>query len=235
MLTGAWVLALLLAGVPLLAMGGGSEADGDDGDDGARQSEDGDAGDTPDPSDGPAPEAEVTEDTGGEGTGDEDALPPTDYEFLLGTGGDHRIDGFRPGTDTLTLTSDGWDFELYDLGDDGTGPAFEIARGEDRSVLRFPGLSGLPLDDVFLRVAEPGAEPVHVPLRDALLPDGEEDTVLAPTDPDAPDTLPDDAGDGDVLAPADPAEPEEPGEDDWSGAVLAPTHPDAPDDRPSAP
>jgi hypothetical protein len=160
----------------------------------------------------------------------EDALPPTDYEFILGSGGDHRVEGFRPGTDTLTLTSETWEFDLYDLGNDGSGPAFEIVQKEIRAILRFPGLGTLPVDDVYLHVSEPGAESQRVALRDALFP--EEDDALAPTDPDAPDEMPDDPSTGPALAPAHPEAADAPPEDSGSREVLAPTDPDAPEERP---
>jgi len=133
-----------MTGAPLLALaGGGVEADDDGGP--ADLPEDDPAEDT---GDGTAPVA-APDDPG-------EAPPPTDYEYVLGSGGDHGVDGFRPGTDTLTLTSETWDFELYDLGGDGDCAALEIVLGEMRSILRFPGLDMLPVDDVYLHVAEAG-------------------------------------------------------------------------------
>jgi hypothetical protein len=226
MLTGAWILALLMAGAPLIAMAGGTETEGV-GDDAAEDPEDDIAVERSDELAEADPPHEPEEEPDAEG---EDDVPPTDYEFILGSGGDHTVEGFRPGIDTLTLTSDTWDFDLYDLGDDGTGPAVEIAMGEDRSVLKFPGLDTLPVDDVWLHVAEPGSEPQRIALRDALHP--AEDDVLAPADPDAPDDLPTDASDGPALAPADPDAPDDQRDQTGSGEALAPTDPDAPEDAP---
>lgn len=226
MLTGAWILALLMAGAPLLAMAGDTEAESIDEDeiegpedDLREERSDQLAEADPMPEAKPEPEPEA-----------EESVPPTDYEFILGSGGDHAVVDFRPGTDTLTLTSDTWDFDLYDLGDDGTGPAAEIASGEERSILRFPGLDALPVDDIWLHVSEPGADPQRIALRDALHPEG--DDVLAPADPDAPDDLPPDVSEGPALAPADPEAPDDRPESEGSGGVLAPTDPDAPEDAP---
>jgi hypothetical protein len=214
MLTGAWILALVLTGAPLLAFAGGGDADAQDGDD-----------------DGAPPQDDGLDEVQGvagpdEDPPDEEALP-TDYEFVLGRGGAHDIAAFRPGTDTLTLTSDTWDFDLYDLGDDGTGAALEIHLGETRSILRFPGLAVLPVDDVHLHVAAPGQEPQRIALRDALEPD--EGDVLDPADPDAPDDLPADAADASPIAPSDPDAPDAPPAHAGPEDVLMPTDPDTPE------
>ena len=214
MLTGAWILALVLTGAPLLAFAGGNDADARDGED-----------------DSPPPQDDALDELPGvagpvEVPPEEEALP-TDYEFVLGRGGVHDIPAFRPGTDTLTLTSGTWDFDLYDMGDDGTGAALEIHLGETRSILRFPGLAALPVEDVNLHVAAPGQEPQRIALRDALEPD--EDDVLVPTDPDATDQLPPDAADAPPVAPADPEAPDVPPADAGPADVLAPTDPDAPE------
>jgi hypothetical protein len=212
MLTGAWILALFLTGAPLLALAGGGDADAPDrDDDGAPPQDDG--------------RDEVQGVAGTEGDVPEEDAPPTDYEFVLWRGGAHDIAAFRPGTDTLTLTSETWDFDLYDVGNDGTGAALEIHFGETWSVLRFPGLAALPVDDVHLHVAPPGQEPQRIALRDALEPE----EVLAPTDPDAPDVLPEDAADGSPIAPSDPDAPEAPPADAGPADVLTPTDPDAPE------
>lgn len=214
MLTGAWILALLMSGAPLLALAGGGGEASDDEDEPGEEKQDDSAGvdETL-----PAPDPEPPE---------EDPLP-TDFEFVLGAGGDHEIAGFRPTVDTLTLTSDTWDFDLYALDDEGEGAALEVALDHSRSVLRFPGLASLPLDDVYLNVAEPGGTPQRIALRDALYP-AEED-VLSPTDPDAPDRLLDNSSASPPIAPSDPDEPDVPPEDDGSGQALAPTDPDAPE------
>lgn len=207
MLAGAWVVALLLAGAPFLAMMGGSGDDAEAGED----------------------DAELTEPEESGVLQDMAAMPPTDYEYLLHRPGEHAIGGFRPGVDTLTLTSDSWDFDLFDLGHDGDGAGLRIDHGSDTSILRFRGLTALPLDDIFLKVTLPGTPPALVALRDAL---ASEDPVLAPTDPDAPDDLPDDPSPDPGLPPADGEsdEDEPPGPD--GGAPLLPTDPDAPEDPP---
>jgi hypothetical protein len=211
MLTGAWILALVLTGAPLLALAGGGDMDARDGDDDGAPPED-DASDVV--QDLARPDEESSE---------EGALP-TDYEFVLGQGGAHDIAAFRPGTDTLTLTSETWDFDLYDLGEDGTGAALEIHLGETWSILRFPGLAALPVDDVDLHVTAPGQEPQRIALRDALEPD--EDDVLAPADPDAPDDLPANDADAPPIAPSEPDVPDAPPDDAGTADALAPTDPE---------
>lgn len=218
MLTGAWILALLMAGAPLLAAAGGG---GDESDDPAE---------APDPPQDEAAEADA-EPSAQAPTGEteEDLRLPTDFEFILGSGGDHDVDGFRPGTDTLTLTSGTWDFDLYDLGDEGNGAALRIAFGAESSLLRFPDLGSLPIDDLYLKVLEPGAEAQRIPLRDLLDPETED--VLAPTDPDAPDERPEPDLSGPPLSPADPDAPDALPPDESAGPVLSPTDPDAPEER----
>jgi hypothetical protein len=209
MLTGAWLLALLMAGAPLVAMAGGNDWD----DDGA---------DASDPA-----EVEV-QDAADRDAAEEGAPPPTDYEFILGSGGDHSVPGFRPGTDTLTLNSDTWDFDLFDLGVGGGSAALEILLGDARSVLRFPGLDALPVDDIFLYIAESGAEAEFVALSEALHP--EDDDALQPTDPDAPDIPPDPPSFDPPLPPADPDAPEDALHAPDDAEPLAPTDPDALED-----
>jgi hypothetical protein len=223
MLTGAWIVALFLAGAPLAAMAldETTERDGDETDPAGEDALTEDRQDLVDP----ASDADSAADAG---EGEEEAVAPTDFEFILGSGGDHLLEGFRPGTDTLTLTSDTWDFDLYGLNDKDTGAALEITLGEERAILRFPGLDAVPVDDVFLDVTEPGAEPERVALRDALLP--EDDRVLAPTQPDAPDRLPEGASYWSPIAPADPDARDDVPEETARGEVLAPTDPDALDD-----
>lgn len=210
MLTGAWIIALLMSGAPILALAGGADAEAEDKGDG----EDDLAAEQQEP------------DSSGDGAREE-AEPPTDYEFILELGGNHGIEGFRPSTDTLTLTSDTWDFELYDLGDDGNGAGLEIVLGDERSILRFRGLAAVPVDDVYLHVSEPGEPPQLIALRDTLNP--AEDEVLAPADPDAPDELPPSTPEGSPVAPSDPDTPDALPDAPWSGEPLAPTDPDAPE------
>lgn len=218
MLTGAWILAILMAGAPLLAAAGGG---GDDSDDSAE---------APDPPQDEATEVDPDDPVPAEpGETELETRLPTDFEFILGSGGDHDVDGFRPGTDTLTLTSGTWDFDLYELADDGNGATLQIAAGAERSLLRFPDLQSLPIDDLYLRVLEPGAEAQRVPLRDVLHPETED--VLSPTDPDAPDQRPEPDLSGPPLSPADPDAPDALPPDEAAGPVLSPTDPDAPEER----
>jgi hypothetical protein len=220
MLTGAWLLALVVTGIPLFALLG-SDAAEDDPEDPGRH--------LPDEAlqevlaDEAAPRAE-------EGMRAEGQFPPTDYEFLLDTGGDHAIGGFRTGTDTLTLTSGDWDFDLYDLGPDQEGAALRIDRINGKAIIRFPGLDELPKGDIYLKVAEPGEELLRVALLDALCPDDADVTPLLPTDPDATDTVPDDASPQTPLAPAAPEEKDVLAVPFEVTAVLLPTAPDVPED-----
>jgi hypothetical protein len=82
------------------------------------------------------------------------------------------------------------------------------------------------VDDIYLNVAEPGQAPERIALRDALGPEEEED-VLAPSDPDAPDVLPADPSTDPPVAPTDPDAPDTPPDPSDPGDVLAPTDPDA--------
>ncbi len=215
MLAGAWVVALLLAGAPFLAMMGGS---GDDAD--AEEAE------VAEPPETPVDTADP-EETGA--LKDMAVGPPTDYEYILHRPGEHVIEGFRPGVDTLTLTSDKWDFDLFDLGPDEEGARLRIDHGGDFSILRFPGLTALPLDDMLLKVTVPEDTPTVTALRAALVPD---DLVLAPADPDAPDDLPDDPSPDSGLSPTDGDEDEDDPPDPAEGEPLLPTDPDAPEDPP---
>lgn len=218
MLTGAWLLALLMAGAPLAAMAGGG--DGGDGEDHGK--------DPSDPSEAdPADTAPEGADPGAEST------LPTDYEFILCTGGDHVIAGFRPGTDTLILTSDSWDFDLFEAGSDEAGVALEIRMHDSRATLRFPDLGTLPFDDIHLHVAPPATDPIRIALRDALEP--EEGTALQPADPDATDELPAHSPAAPPLSPTDPDAPEDDTPAPAEGAPLAPADPDRPDAAASGP
>jgi hypothetical protein len=229
MLTGAWILALLAAGAPLLAMGGSGDPDTDVIEDAPPDSEDthGGAPEAGGPQEDATGETDEDADAEADETVADDIPLPTDYEFVLRNGGDHAVGGFRPGTDTLTLTSESWNFDLYDLGHDGDGAALRIVSGEMTSTLRFPGLSALPVADIWLNISGPGAEAQRVPLRDMLYPD--EDVPLAPADPDAPDTPSFDPSPEPPLTPTDPDAPDEADGDDDPGEVLPPSDPDAPE------
>lgn len=221
MLTGAWILALLMAGAPLIALSGsGAETD---------EPEDDAVPETPEET---PQTAAADEPASAEARDEPDGppLPPTDYEFIVKIGGDHSVGGFRPGTDTLTLTLGDWEFDLHDLGTDQEGAGLRIDRFGETSVLRFPGLCELPRDDIYLHVSEPDEEPQRIALRDALYPEDIEPPPLAPTDPDAPDSPPEDPSSNTPLAPAD-AEAQDVLPDPLHTAdFLSPTDPDAPED-----
>jgi hypothetical protein len=138
------------------------------------------------------------------------------------------VEGFRPGTDTLTLTSETWDFDLYDLGNDGTGVASKSCweRSGRSSASR---ARALPVDDVHLHVSEPGEEPQRVALRDALSPEGD---VLAPADPDAPDEMPEDDADRGRDRAGRPGRPDVPPDAPDPERCLRRPIPDAPEERP---
>lgn len=217
MVTGALLLALLMTGMPLFALFGSNGVDDDPQDP---------AGQLPDEPPGDAASG------GGASPGPEDMLedgepPPTDYEFILDTGGDHRIEGFRPGTDTLTLTVADWDFELYDVASGEAGPALRIDRNHMSAFIRFPELTVLPVEDIHLRILGPGGEFQRLALIDALYPEDREPAPLLPRDPDETDAPPDDAPPGVPLAPAGP-EDLEPPPDPAEGTVLLPSDPEAP-------
>jgi hypothetical protein len=220
MLTGAWLLALVATGMPLFAMlgSGGTEDDPED------------AGRNP-PDEAPQEKISHEAALGAEDDTNTEGPPlPTDYEFIVDTGGDHVIEGFRPGTDTLTLTSGDWDFDLHDLGPDEEGAALRIDYREGTAVIRFRGLDVLPTADIHLKVAQPGEEWLRVALLDALWPDDGEGTPLLPTDPDADDALPDDPSLQGPLAPLEPEEQDIPPDPIKGVAILLPTAPDAPED-----
>jgi hypothetical protein len=220
MLTGAWLLALVVTGIPLFALFGSDAAEDDPGDPGSH------------PPDETSQET-ITDEAAPravEGRRAEGQLPPTDYEFILDTGGDHAIDSFRTGTDTLTLTSGDWDFDIYDLGRDPEGAALRIDRITGKAIIRFPGLDELPKEDIHLKVAEPGEEFLRVALLDALCQDDAGVMPLLPTDPDATDAPPDDASLPTPLAPAAPEEKDVPPDPAEATAVLLPVAPDAPED-----
>jgi hypothetical protein len=200
---GAALIGLLLAGLPLMSfIGGGADGDDDHDDNGAE------AVDNAPPHDDPHRDTDV----------------PVDYEFVF-RATEATIDRFRPGTDTLTITSDSWDLRMSAIGGGEGGAALEVDKAGDIAILRFAGLSEVPLADIHLKVVEPGEAPVIVPLSDAAEPE----TVLRPTAPDAPE----DAAPAPVaeqpLAPADPDNPDaQPGPAD-PGEPLRPTDPDAPE------
>ena len=203
MVAGAALIGLLLAGLPLMSfMGGGADSDDDHEDDGT----------------------DTADDAPRQGDADEDTDVPVDSEFVFRTI-EATIDRFRPGTDTLTITSDSWDLRLSALDGAEGGAALEVDRAGEVAILRFAGLSEVPLADIHLKVAEPGEAPVIVPLSDAAEPE----PVLRPTAPDAPE----DAAPAQVaeqpLSPADPDTPDAtPGPAD-PGEPLRPTDPDAPE------
>jgi hypothetical protein len=203
MVAGAALIGLLLAGLPLMTfMGGGAEGDESHGDDGVDGADD-------------APAS---------GEVHEDADVPVDYEFVF-RATEETIDRFRPGTDTLTITSDSWDLCLWVFDDTEGGATLQIDRAGENAILRFAGLSEVPLADIHLKVVAPGAAPVVLPLSDAAEPE----TVLQPTAPDAPEDAPPDPVAEPPLAPTDPDTPDTQPDPADPSEPLRPTDPDAPE------
>jgi hypothetical protein len=205
MVAGAALIGLILAGIPLMSLMGGDSA----GDEDVRDDGDG------------ATDAEEKGSSPGDGRADQDI--PVDYEFVLRAGSE-TIGGFRPGTDTLTITADSWRMDLSTV-DADEGATLEVERDGEIAVLRFAGLSEVPLKDIYLNIVEPGEAPVVLRLSEAAepepilwptAPDSPDDptpapvaeTPLAPTDPDTPDTPPDPPGSSEPLLPTDPDAPE---------------------------
>lgn len=220
MISGLVLIGMVAAMAPILAlMGGGDGAATDDVDD------------APDTSDDDVGAGDLLDDLG-EGSKTDHQIggrQPADYEYVLGAG-DHAIDDFITGEDTLILTSPTWDFELAETeGPDG-GVALEITFDRAISTIEFTRLETLPVDDVFIWILEGDADPVLVPLSDALteVVDGP-GQALMPTDPDAPDELPVPIDGANPVAPGDPNAPDSTPADPSARTPLAPTDPDAPD------
>ena len=171
----------------------------------------------PDPAEEEAPEPEPFDPADGEDL------------FVDPAPGETEVQSFNPGIDSLTivLPEEAQEFAAHDAdGDQHAYLSYEIAEGTVQ--ITFPGLSGVPVDDIFLRVSD-----VSSPTLDAdialsqLMDDGDPDSagaVLTPTDPTLPEAPanPVDPG-GPVLTPVDPELPDDPAPPtDGDGPVLQP-------------
>lgn len=185
MLTGFLLMGLMAAVVTPIMMG--------DNDDGAVVDE--------------VPDAEtdtMTEDTNR--TEDEDAMQtePMTYE-MTAMSGEQLLEGFRPGTDRITIQLDSWELDLAEEIGGANGPALHFGpAGDDATVLRFPGLDAIPSADIHLVVTEPGMEPVSITLAEAGTSGAGDTDVLDPVDPDAPDVDTGPGLSGDAVSPTDP-------------------------------
>lgn len=139
----------------------------------------------------------------------EDASAGTAYEVSVGKGG-AVLSEFDAGCDTCAITTDTLDGEFAvetDPAGNGSTLTFTTASGES-TVLSFPGLDTVPIDAIGLKVGSEDA-PTLVPLSEIFaagkeLGSEEETAPLAPTDPDAPDTLPEPLDVEEVLSAVDP-------------------------------
>lgn len=220
MISGLVLIGVVAAMAPILAlMGGGEGAAADEADD------------TPDATDDEVGQGDLLDDLAEGSKTDHQIVDrqPADYEYVLGAG-DHAIEDFVAGEDTLILTSPTWDFELAETEGPGSGAALEITFDEGISTIEFTRLENLPVDDVFIWILEEHADPILVPLSDALTEeiDGPEQP-LAPTDPEAPDDLPFPIDNAHPVTPGDPDAPDSTPGEPFAGSPLAPTDPDAPD------
>ncbi len=214
-MTGVALLGLIAAMGPVLALMSG-DGGGDPEMDAVAEGE---------PKDQPN-EADLLDDPDNPPDAEEPAGPhrPVDYEYILGAG-DHAIDRFAPGEDRLLLTSNTWDFDLAEAGSSKEA-VLEITIGTETSSLSFPGLDLLPVDDIFLAIAELDTQPIIMPLTDALQEDDED--ILTPTDPEEPDDFPQQT-DSAKTAPADPDAEDTPPGDPSTIAPLPPIDADEPD------
>lgn len=205
---GAILLGLIMATAPMVALMGSDTAPADD-----------------PPDEGPGDDPGAGADAGNAAVSD-DLQPATiaeDYRLELAPGV-HVFADFVPEEDILTLSTGNWDLVVTSSADEA-GATLRIERDEGATLLHFPGLPEVPLDDIVLEVAEPGGAPIAIFLADLI----DQSEVLAPADPDAPDVPPSDPLAGPALAPTDPDAPDLPPNDPLLGPALAPTDPDAPD------
>ena len=228
MVAGAALIGLILAGIPLMTLMGGEAAVDRDDDPGGDP-----GGDPSGDRDGDAPASDSTEDAHPVAPAQEDPQQddplrgepiPVDYEFIF-RAGDQTVAGFRPGTDTLTLTSDTWDLRLAHIDGGDGGAVLEIERAGEVAALRFPGLAEVPVSDIYVNIAENGDAPVVLPLSEVVEPA----PVLQPTAPDAPEDPPPEPIKGMPVAPADPDATDALPDPIDAGPPLLPTDPDAPE------
>ncbi len=126
---------------------------------------------------------------------------------VTATSGVQVLDGFQPGTDTVSVHLETWDTEISELSGDTEGPALSFGETEDATVLKFPGLEELPSDDINLVVGNDEGPLVTVRLSDAIAPDDDGGEALLPLDPDADEYY---GGADDDLPAVPPEDPETP-------------------------
>jgi hypothetical protein len=241
MLTGALLLGLILASAPLMALIGGDggadeplEDTPDDGGEGGQDRTDDLTDELPDE------ESEIDEVDGATELEEDEPEPleddeeevsdlPVDYEYFLGRG-DHAIEDFAPGRDTLTISSRTWNFSISTFYTKDDVPALQMDHEGGTDILRFPGLMEVPLLDIFVAVPDPVSGAVEVvPLAKVIEPEEADNPVLQPTDPDAQDTPPKEPSADPDLQPEDPDVPDDTPDEPSTSTPLAPTDPDAPE------
>jgi len=162
---------------------------------------------------------------------DPEPLDPAEGEdlFVDPAAGQTVVEAFNPGVDSLTIAvpDEAQEFAAQDaVGDQAAHLSFETAEGTVQ--ILFPGLSAVPVDDIFLRVSDASSPTLDADIALAqLLDEGADDglgAVIDPVDPTLPD-LPGepDGSDGEVLTPVDPELPDDPATPTGAdGPVLLP-------------